>query len=108
MPEPADNIDLVRHVDAPSDSFFVAKIEAAPIQPAELAVWVRCPYPMLSCGFSHTTPLLTPGAFNRMPQNSGFGRTPAGAYTFSGNVVLEALRVVNQACVPTSPHFKTR
>lgn len=38
-----------------------------------------------------------------MPQNSGFGRTPAGAYTFSGNVVLEALRVVNQACVPTKP-----
>ena len=31
MPEPADNIDLARHVDAPSDSFFVAKIEAAPI-----------------------------------------------------------------------------
>ena len=43
-----------------------------------------------------------------MPQSSGLGRTSAGAYTFSGNVVLEALRVVNQARVSTSPHFKTR
>ena len=43
-----------------------------------------------------------------MPQSSGLGRTSAGAYTFSGNVVPEALRVVNQACVPASPHFKTR
>ena len=40
---------------------------------------------------------LPPRAFNRMPQSSGLGRTSAGAYTFSGNVVLEALRVVNRA-----------
>ena len=40
---------------------------------------------------------VTPRAFNRMPQSSGLGRTSAGAYTFSGNVVLEALRVVNRA-----------
>ena len=42
-----------------------------------------------------------------MPQSSGLGRTSAGAYTFSGNVVPEALRVVNQARgLPQAPTSK--
>ena len=49
MPEPADYIDLVGHVDTLlSNILDAAKIGAAPIQPAEPAIWVRCPYPMLS------------------------------------------------------------
>ena len=52
-------------------------------------------------------PTITPRAFNRMTQSGGFGRTPAGAYTFSSNVVFETLRVVNQACSPpASPASK--
>ena len=35
--------------------------------------------------------------FNHTPQSGRFGFTSAGAYLFLGNVVLEALRVVNQA-----------
>ena len=42
----------------------------------------HCPYPS--------------GLFNRIPQSGGFGLTSAGAYIFSGNVVLEALRVVSK------------
>ena len=38
MPEPADYIDLVGHVDTPLSNILVAaKTEAAPIQPAESA-----------------------------------------------------------------------
>ena len=42
----------------------------------------HCPYPS--------------GLFNRIPQSGGFGLTSAGAYIFSGNVVLETLRVVSK------------
>ena len=35
------------------------------------------------------------GAFNHTPQCVGFGLTSDGAYTFLGNVVRVALRVVN-------------
>ena len=34
--------------------------------------------------------------FNHIPQSVGLGFTSHGAYTFSDNVVPEALRVVNQ------------
>ena len=51
---------------------------------------------MLSDGFSQAAPLLPLRAFNHLPQCLGLGRTSQGAYTFAGNVALEALRLVSQ------------
>ena len=51
---------------------------------------------MLSDGFPQAAPLLPLGAFNHLPQCLGLGRTSQGAYSFAGNVVPEALRLVSQ------------